>query len=457
MRRNAGALVLVAALGGCMTPHRDGPIMAGPGCPGQYGVVAPPPSVPGVQAGWGQPLAMAQPYAMRPPGSDYQAYQMMSRSVPMDLVRTSGQSSSASNNSGIVQADFRIPFGGCGPGGCMPSGPIIPGQISPPGVPCGPGCGQGVQAPNAMMLPGGTPMMPPAGFTPPPNAVAAVGAAGAAGGLPGGAIPAGSAPLFPIKRTQVRFVRPSGMKVAWQVSGADGRPSYSPTVLETPGRYNFLQAAIYRLKLSNIEGRPGLEVYPTVEVVPANPKTDAFLAHSAVPVEFTNEDFDQIAAGNYVVKVIYLPDPQFQEVAATGIEEITSTRLPPGVDPITEALRRGCILLVIRMGNMDQEAPNTPPIDAPAGGGAGGGINLGVIGGGPMGAGGLGADGSGIMPPGSCPVPPSLPGPVSNGRPPASLPVQQTTARVPTAPPALPTPPVSAPAALATQGNAVNR
>src|SRR5262249_51887026 len=96
-----------------------------------------------------------------------------------------------------------------------------------------------------------------------------------------------------------------------------------------------------------------------------NPKNAAFLAHSAVPVDFTKEDFDQISEGNYVVKVIYLPDPIHQEQAATGIDQIISTRLEPGVNPITEALKRGTILLVIRMGNVDQEAPNTPPIDAP--------------------------------------------------------------------------------------------
>lgn len=167
------------------------------------------------------------------------------------------------------------------------------------------------------------------------------------------------------QRTQVRFTRPSGMKVSWFTQGPDGHPAFSTTPVEAPGRYNFPQAAIYRLKLSNIEGRPGLEIYPTMEVVPCNPKTEAFLAHSAVPVEFTNEDFKQIAEGNYVVKVIYLPDPQFQDVAGTGTDEILSTRLEPGADPIQEALRRGSILLVIRMGNVDQEAPNTPPLNAP--------------------------------------------------------------------------------------------
>src|SRR5262249_45752739 len=153
------------------------------------------------------------------------------------------------------------------------------------------------------------------------------------------------------------------MKVSWYVPGADGKPELAPTSLEVPGRYNFLQAAIYRLKLSNIPGRPGLELYPTLEVVPAGSKTATFLAHTSVPLIFTQEDFDQVAAGNYLVKVIYLPNPQFQDLAVTGPNEIVSSRLEPGADPIAEALQRGNILLIVRMGNIDLEAPNTPALD----------------------------------------------------------------------------------------------
>jgi hypothetical protein len=167
------------------------------------------------------------------------------------------------------------------------------------------------------------------------------------------------------QRTQVRFLRPVAMQVSWYAQGLDGQPIYAPTPIDVPGKYNFLQGARYRLKLTKIAGRPGVELYPTLEVAPGNHKTDAFLAHSSVPVEFTDEDFKQAAEGNYVVKVIYLPDPQFQDVAGTGTDEILSTRLEPGQDPIQEALRRGSILLIIRMGNIDQEAPNTPPLGAP--------------------------------------------------------------------------------------------
>jgi hypothetical protein len=98
-----------------------------------------------------------------------------------------------------------------------------------------------------------------------------------------------------------------------------------------------------------------VELYPTLEVAPVTPRTDAYLAHSPIPVQFTEEDFDQVLSGNFVTKVIYLPDPEFQELALAGVETLVSTRLDPGVDPIAEADRRGSILAILRMGNKDLE------------------------------------------------------------------------------------------------------
>ena len=73
-----------------------------------------------------------------------------------------------------------------------------------------------------------------------------------------------------------------------------------------------------------------------------------------------------MAAGNYLVKVIYLPDPQFQDIAAGVGPEVISVRLEPGMDPVAEARKRGEILLIIRMGNVDLDAKGTPPLDAPS-------------------------------------------------------------------------------------------
>jgi len=167
-------------------------------------------------------------------------------------------------------------------------------------------------------------------------------------------------PMPPVSpaTSQIYFVGPEGMMVTWDVSmpGAfDSEP------LICPGRYNFPQGAIYRLKLTNIPGRPGVELYPTLEVGPTTPRTQAFLAHNAIPVQFTEEDLDQVLTGNFVTKVIYLPDPEFQELALAGVETLVSTRLDPGVDPIVEADRRGSILAIVRLGNMDLEIPGVTP------------------------------------------------------------------------------------------------
>src|SRR5262249_23494190 len=271
-----------------------------------------PPRVSGLQGPWGEPVTMAAPYSASPPGAEA-ARVMMAQSVPLELVQPGATSTAAS------------------PSGIMLAGGANAASVSPPGVPFQP-----IRAVGYAW--GGTAFV--------------------------GALTGGPQQPYSSRRTEVRFVGPDKMKVSWCGTSPDGRPAQGH--LDVPGRYNFVQAAVYRLKLSDIPSLRGVELYPTLEVVPANARTEAFLAHSAVPVYFTNEDFEQVQAGNYLVKVIYLPNPQFQDLAAVGPEEIISSRLEPGADPIAEAHRRGNILLVIRLGNIDLELANSPPMDAPS-------------------------------------------------------------------------------------------
>ncbi len=162
--------------------------------------------------------------------------------------------------------------------------------------------------------------------------------------------------------SQFAFSEPVGMTVRWSVS-MEGAFDSEPLVV--PGRQDFSQGAIYRLKLTNVPGRAGVELYPTLEVGPTTPRTDAYLAHNAVPLQLTDEDIEQVMSGNFVTKVIYLPDPEHQALALAGVETLVSTRLDPGVDPIVEADRRGAILAILRIGNKDFQVP---------GGGSGGSV-----------------------------------------------------------------------------------
>ena len=171
-----------------------------------------------------------------------------------------------------------------------------------------------------------------------------------------------SAGSFTGRTTQIKFVEPEGMSIGWQIAGG-----YAENQVSVPGRFSFRQGASYRLKLSQIPDREGLTLYPTLQVYPAHPQTEAYLAHSCVPVQITDEDLDQIQANNFVTKVIYLPDPQHQELAIAGVETLVSTRLDPGLDPVAEADRRGTILAVVRCGNMDMESPESTAMMQPDG------------------------------------------------------------------------------------------
>ena len=194
---------------------------------------------------------------------------------------------------------------------------------------------------------------------------------------------------------QVIFSNPDGMQLHYDSVG-DG--SFGSDPLYVPGRLEFPQGGIFRLKLTNIPGMEGVELYPTLEVAAGNIRTAAYLAHNAIPVQFTTDDFQYVIGGNFVTKVIYLPDPEFQADALAGVGVMSSNRLEPGLDPIVEADRRGAILAIIRIGNKDIELS-----------GATGGMPAGGV---AMGMGGMcGPDGCMVSSRGG--VPTSLPGYVS--------------------------------------------
>jgi len=307
MKRSAIAFSVLAAVGGCISTEGGPGSVNGPSC--INGQVAGPANVPYAMGPGGVPVSVrASGMPAQAPNGEEAARLAIAKQLPPEILR---QVEYEKNNS---SSGIRLA-----------GGPDVP----PPG------------------------MAPPGGF--PNAAVAAV-----------GALTGGYGGQFAAARTSVRFVEPRGMKISWMIPSADGKRAWNEKPLEAPATYNFTQAAIYRLKLSDIEGYPGLDLYPTLEVVPAKERAMTFLAHSSVPVSFTAEDFRMVNSGNYVVKVIYLPDPQFQDIAVGGgIGELISTQLEPGVDPIAEATKRGSILLIARLGNIDLELRHSPPMDAP--------------------------------------------------------------------------------------------
>ena len=347
MKRTVGTFLLLASLGGgCVSADRAS--NAGP----SFNRVGYAKEVKGVVGPMGQPIAV---------GSNGQAYMTPGDNAGVTPVNYSARGSGYDiEQAGLLRGGHAVSTGGCatcgnggtGLGQAFAGDPGLGKHIGGPGHEWG-GKGQaagpfqhGPGMPN--FYPGGGILNVPA--MGPPGAVASVGALPGYGGMQ----PSNS-------RTSVKFADPAGMSVTW--FGPNG---LNEIPLTTPARYNFAQGGIYRLKISNINKHPGLELYPTLEVYPATPNSVTFLAHSSVPISFTDADVEQVSSGNFLTKVIYLPNPQYQDLSVlAGPTEIVSSPLEPGMDPIIEATKRGTVLLVIRMGNIDLQVPNSPAMDAP--------------------------------------------------------------------------------------------
>jgi hypothetical protein len=377
MKRTAATLMLLAGLGGsgCMSSQSQAQRGQQQPAAGGFGTVTRGKQVDTVQGPLGEPVMAAR--GMMPAGAASGVRQAGNPGTLFGngaVIRPAGgvTPAMATAQDGYVTAlvpgvggnlmrtsgsEFGPPPGYDGPpsgyGGPPPGYGPPPGQGGPPGY--GAAGRYGPQMP---------PNMPTRGIIPvpgqgAPGAVAAVGALGAGGGG------MTARPAMANGRSSINFTGPAGMKVTWQLP--DGSFNDEANALTAPKEYNFLQGQVYRLRLTSIlPDHPGRSFYPTLEVAPANPKSLTFLAHSSVPITFSPDDFAQAKAGNLVVKVVYLPDPANQDFSTVvGAEEVVSTRLEPGADPVAEAQRRGTILAVIRMGNIDLENRVSPAMTAP--------------------------------------------------------------------------------------------
>jgi hypothetical protein len=152
--------------------------------------------------------------------------------------------------------------------------------------------------------------------------------------------------VITVAQAQINFLGVESLEITYsdQVSSA-----FDSAPLILPATHDFGQGCVYRLKLSNLPGHPGKELFPTLEIAPIVSETQTFLAHCSVPVNFTNEDFEHVLSGHLITKVVFLP----RENDMLYAETLDNTQIDRGVDPVVEASKRGSILAVIRMGNKD--------------------------------------------------------------------------------------------------------
>lgn len=108
---------------------------------------------------------------------------------------------------------------------------------------------------------------------------------------------------------------------------------------------------VYRLKVSNIPDEPGIEVYPTIEVVDRLYPPPGQAARFPIPVELTDEELKLAAKGNYVQRVIYLENPQDAVPVKDQLPRQRYYEVAPHQDLMQTADQLGRPMAILRMGS----------------------------------------------------------------------------------------------------------
>jgi hypothetical protein len=148
----------------------------------------------------------------------------------------------------------------------------------------------------------------------------------------------------------VRVELPSEGKITWFVGSRDD--------VKQAAQVKLAVGQSYRVKLSELPEFPGIELYPSIEVLdrlhPPAGHADTF----ALPVSFAIEELEAAVEGRMVTKVVYVEQPQLASpFELTG--DIAIRTLNARVNLIEEADKSGRPLALIRLGGRLPSANET--------------------------------------------------------------------------------------------------
>jgi len=108
---------------------------------------------------------------------------------------------------------------------------------------------------------------------------------------------------------------------------------------------------VYRLKVSNLADREGLEIFPTVEVIDRLYPPPGQAARFAIPVVLTDEEIKMAMDGRFVLRVIYIEEPRTAMPVRYEAGQQPYFEIKPGTDAMETADRLGRPVAILRMGS----------------------------------------------------------------------------------------------------------
>lgn len=136
------------------------------------------------------------------------------------------------------------------------------------------------------------------------------------------------------------------------------QPDGTATTLAAPAVAAVHVGSVYRFKISDMADRPGVELYPTVELLDRLHPPRGRETEFPVPIAFTEQEIEYAIEGRLVTKVIYLEQPN----RAAPVRNTTAERThfaEPRENILVRADIAGRPMAIVRLGARvpDRHAP----------------------------------------------------------------------------------------------------
>ncbi len=142
-----------------------------------------------------------------------------------------------------------------------------------------------------------------------------------------------------------------------RVTFFDGTNPQGITVA-APGEAKLLCGYAYRVRISDMPEFPGMELWPTIEVLDRLHPPSHLVDEYPIPIEITAEEIAAVAQDRMVTKIIYLERQDLPRPNYLG-PELRITDLLPSSNLVEDAGLRGRPMAILRMGGRTP-APNSP-------------------------------------------------------------------------------------------------
>ena len=148
----------------------------------------------------------------------------------------------------------------------------------------------------------------------------------------------------------VEITAPKGALISTAIDGGFAEPEAERT------KVGLLIGAVYRLRVTNIPGHEGLEVYPTVEIIDRLYPPLGQESKFSIPIELTEDEMTLALEGKFVTRVVYLEDPEAALPVKQDKEHQHYFEARLGENPLDVADTLGRPVAIVRMGGRVPEA-----------------------------------------------------------------------------------------------------